>query len=255
MASSESHSILARDNRHGLSMFVHYNFRVSPTTSTSIFFHNANDQQQHRPNLMVTSTDRFKFRINAFFRLFDSISNALMNTTMLHPCQEIACQTFFQEGQDFLWSHLSHPNIPFRMLDMIIPRIMSRVQQLLDLNLAFAITWDSGYRVFPLEVSFIVDYEEYVVINTIMEESAEDFRMIPASNNVIHSLKKFKVTKQDEYCTICMEEFDVSDDNEGKEVSAMPCDHVFHQQCIVQWLQTSHMCPLCRYPMPIANNI
>ncbi|XP_061358328.1 E3 ubiquitin-protein ligase RING1-like [Gastrolobium bilobum] len=206
-----------------------------------------------------TPTDQFKFHIKALFCLYDSNSDDALRslTTLTHSCQEIACQTFSQEGQDFLWSHLSHPNIPSGVPDAIIPSIMSSVQQLFDNNLAFAIPSDSGYRVFHVQVFIIVDNEEYDdVMQAMMEESAQDFRMIPASKNAIHSLKKVKVTKLDEYCPIFMEEFVVrAGDNGGKAVSAMPCDHVFHQRCIVQWLQTSHMCPLCRYPMPIASNI
>ncbi|XP_061342522.1 uncharacterized protein LOC133288718 [Gastrolobium bilobum] len=92
----------------------------------------------------------------------------------------------------------------------------------------------SRYRVFPLKMDIVLKYEPYNVMHAVMEESAQGFRMIPASKNAIHSLKKFKVMKQDEYCTIYLEEFDVSGDNEGIAVSAMTCDHVFHQQCIMQ---------------------
>nr|KYP66553.1 RING finger protein 115 family [Cajanus cajan] len=77
-----------------------------------------------------------------------------------------------------------------------------------------------------------------------MEESVQG--MIPASNEVIQrSLKKSKVTTQGECCPIC-KELNVDD-----ECYMMPCDHVFHLQCIVSWLQINHVCPVCRYPLPI----
>ena len=76
--------------------------------------------------------------------------------------------------------------------------------------------------------------------------------MVPASNEAIESLKTYKLPKQ---CCICLEEFhDGGDDEYDVEFTPMPCGHGFHNQCIVRWLRTSHMCPLCRYPMPTAKN-
>ncbi|MBA0746043.1 hypothetical protein Gogos_008591, partial [Gossypium gossypioides] len=46
-------------------------------------------------------------------------------------------------------------------------------------------------------------------------------------------------------CAICLDEF-----SEGDEVASMPCTHVFHDGCIIKWLKTNHLCPLCRFQMP-----
>ncbi|XP_050231808.1 uncharacterized protein LOC126680685 [Mercurialis annua] len=48
-------------------------------------------------------------------------------------------------------------------------------------------------------------------------------------------------------CTICIKEMEV-----GMEVIRMPCLHLYHEDCIVEWLEKySHSCPLCRYEMPV----
>ncbi|PPD85770.1 hypothetical protein GOBAR_DD17289 [Gossypium barbadense] len=51
--------------------------------------------------------------------------------------------------------------------------------------------------------------------------------------------------KREDECAICLEEF-----VEGEEVAWMPCGHGYHEGCIVKWLETNHICPLCRYEMP-----
>ena len=42
-----------------------------------------------------------------------------------------------------------------------------------------------------------------------------------------------------ELCTICLE--DIEEDK-----SRLPCDHVYHGNCIQQWLQKNCTCPICR---------
>ncbi|GAB6019296.1 hypothetical protein CHUAL_000891 [Chamberlinius hualienensis] len=44
-----------------------------------------------------------------------------------------------------------------------------------------------------------------------------------------------------EKCTICLSEFE---DNE--DVRRLPCMHLFHTECVDQWLTTNKRCPICR---------
>ncbi|KAJ1380135.1 Zinc finger, RING-type [Sesbania bispinosa] len=90
------------------------------------------------------------------------------------------------------------------------------------------------------------------IINMVMEESMRETQMVPASKIAIESLQKVKLQEGAtmERCSICLMEFDV-----GTEVSSMPCKHVYHHECLVQWLKTSHVCPLCRYPMPTSISV
>ncbi|KAL4596548.1 hypothetical protein ACB092_12G171100 [Castanea dentata] len=50
-------------------------------------------------------------------------------------------------------------------------------------------------------------------------------------------------------CAICLEEISAE-----THVACMPCFHVFHNYCIVQWLSMSHHCPICRFEMPTVTN-
>ncbi|PON98060.1 43kDa postsynaptic protein [Trema orientale] len=88
-------------------------------------------------------------------------------------------------------------------------------------------------------------------IERALSVSAEDFRTVPATKSSIEALKEAKVDDLSattiEQCSICLE--NLSFENIDK-VLRMPCSHVYHKDCIVRWLETSHMCPICRYAMP-----
>lgn len=42
-------------------------------------------------------------------------------------------------------------------------------------------------------------------------------------------------------CSICIDKFSKSSD-----VIQLECNHIFHEECIKQWLKTSKTCPVCR---------
>jgi hypothetical protein len=70
---------------------------------------------------------------------------------------------------------------------------------------------------------------------------------IPATKSSIDALERvvFDGSSSTRDCTVCMEGIEA-----GSEATRMPCSHVYHSDCIVQWLRTSYSCPLCRYHMP-----
>jgi hypothetical protein len=74
-------------------------------------------------------------------------------------------------------------------------------------------------------------------------------------------LESKKAMKDQLACSICLEEYIVGDivvrlkeDNKGDNTSdedsgANACKHCFHEDCILEWLQTHDECPLCRVNM------
>ena len=85
------------------------------------------------------------------------------------------------------------------------------------------------------------------VLVTTNERPVTDY-MEPATKSSIEALKIVKIdgscTSNDQ-CSICLDDF-----CDGSEVMVMPCLHICHKDCILKWLETSHLCPLCRYLMP-----
>ena len=75
----------------------------------------------------------------------------------------------------------------------------------------------------------------------------------PAKEDVLSKLKKFKLTKK--YCKkdkkgklelpnccICLSEVEL-----GKEAMLLPCGHLFHYKCSLNWLKNNNTCPMCRF--------
>ncbi|KAL0690559.1 hypothetical protein Bca4012_090238 [Brassica carinata] len=72
----------------------------------------------------------------------------------------------------------------------------------------------------------------------------------PASKSAIDALLTVKVTldmlnSEMNQCAVCMDEFE-----DGRDVKQMPCKHVFHQDCLMPWLELHNSCPVCRYELP-----
>ena len=51
-------------------------------------------------------------------------------------------------------------------------------------------------------------------------------------------------TTDDEECAICLEE------ETDPEMTKLACGHMFHSDCISDWLEFNTTCPLCRLPNP-----
>ncbi|KAL7033407.1 hypothetical protein ACKWTF_007580 [Chironomus riparius] len=64
-------------------------------------------------------------------------------------------------------------------------------------------------------------------------------------NTLPHKYKKLRrgseTDEDSEKCTICLSQFEVDND-----VRRLPCMHLFHRDCVDQWLVTSKHCPICR---------
>ncbi|KAF3581825.1 hypothetical protein DY000_02028424 [Brassica cretica] len=72
----------------------------------------------------------------------------------------------------------------------------------------------------------------------------------PAPRSSIDALPTVKIAQRhlrssDSNCPVCKEEFEL-----GAEAKQMPCNHIYHSDCIVPWLVQHNSCPVCRQELP-----
>ena len=142
---------------------------------------------------------------------------------------------------------LSYMGIPIEHQPHIVNNVISFAQSM--------ITNENYSR--PLLILRIVMGTVLVENNIIIDEEAETiraidesmeidmFRPVPATRSSIEALEKIRFEGLDQ-CMICLDKL-----NSAVElVTRMPCKHIYHGDCIVQWLETSNLCPVCRFQMP-----
>ncbi|KAK4487248.1 hypothetical protein RD792_006147 [Penstemon davidsonii] len=68
----------------------------------------------------------------------------------------------------------------------------------------------------------------------------------PAPRSAIDSLPTVRITQRhlrtDANCVVCLNDFKL-----GTQAKRMPCDHIYHSNCIVNWLLQHNTCPVCRF--------
>ncbi|KAF8104666.1 hypothetical protein N665_0170s0041 [Sinapis alba] len=74
----------------------------------------------------------------------------------------------------------------------------------------------------------------------------------PAPRSSIDALPTIKIAQRhlrssDSNCPVCKDEFEL-----GAEAKQMPCNHLYHSDCIVPWLVQHNSCPVCRQELPSA---
>ncbi|KAL8159401.1 hypothetical protein V2J09_000938 [Rumex salicifolius] len=71
----------------------------------------------------------------------------------------------------------------------------------------------------------------------------------PASRSAIDAMPTIRITRAhlrtDSHCPVCKDEFEL-----GTEAKQMPCNHMYHSDCIVPWLVQHNSCPVCRQELP-----
>lgn len=95
-------------------------------------------------------------------------------------------------------------------------------------------------------VSYDINEEAAAIDEAVTRSiNTQVLKLAPASKSSIQALEKIKVEGcSQQYCVICLEVM-----KEGSKAARMPCSHIYHQDCLVNWLKNSSLCPLCRFQL------
>ncbi|GAB2287109.1 hypothetical protein Dimus_021494 [Dionaea muscipula] len=71
----------------------------------------------------------------------------------------------------------------------------------------------------------------------------------PAPRSAIDAMPTIKITqahlRTDSHCPVCKDRFELA-----TEARRMPCNHIYHSDCIIPWLVQHNSCPVCRLELP-----
>uniref|UniRef100_A0A3Q7J3D3 RING-type domain-containing protein n=1 Tax=Solanum lycopersicum TaxID=4081 RepID=A0A3Q7J3D3_SOLLC len=74
------------------------------------------------------------------------------------------------------------------------------------------------------------------------DESNKGREKVEVSVDTVFTVKRFlDKSILDDDCVICFEK-----PGKEREVMCTPCSHMFHEDCIVKWLEHDNSCPICR---------
>ncbi|CAN1137322.1 E3 ubiquitin-protein ligase SIRP1 [Linum perenne] len=102
------------------------------------------------------------------------------------------------------------------------------------------VVWDEQEY---MEMEMAMAAEE---LRMVMALSEEEVKMVPTADTAIGKLLTAVEIGEKENCVICLDELAGG----GETAAEMPCRHRFHEGCIVNWLEQSHYCPICRFETP-----
>ncbi|KAL3824971.1 hypothetical protein ACJIZ3_021000 [Penstemon smallii] len=88
------------------------------------------------------------------------------------------------------------------------------------------------------------------LIQQLVENDPNRYGTPPASKSSVEGLPDIKITEEmlasdSSQCAVCKDSFELNE--EGKQ---MPCNHIYHKECIMPWLVLHNSCPVCRYELP-----
>jgi hypothetical protein len=129
---------------------------------------------------------------------------------------------------------------PFRMNELLVQSI-DEIREYIIFVVAkrFADAREIPMRIreYQRRMGYMSDYKHVLTEETFGKIPTKSFAEI--------------VDVENKCCYVCQDEF-----VENSAIKCLPCNHMFHDDCIKEWLtKQSNKCPCCRYEMPEYVNV
>ncbi|CAL9026105.1 unnamed protein product [Prunus brigantina] len=178
-------------------------------------------------------------------RIIQEPLDLITETTIRVPCAssaELLSHTGRHTVVTMVTEVLNTLNIPEHEHQSVVDKLFRAFVESPDLTIEPDNVFVVGIEHVIFRMHFVNDYQMVYGLG---------FPFVPATASSIEGLEEVSVDGLDGTCVICMENF--GEDDYGGHARRLPCSHLYHEDCIVEWLETSHLCPVCRYPMPHNN--
>ena len=100
------------------------------------------------------------------------------------------------------------------------------------------------------EIGEMNDYNSLIISHPELKRKDKDTDTIIKFLPVSEVKEISKNNNVNNKCIICLSEFEL-----GDQVSALPCAHVFHTECIASWLKKHCQCPVCKFEITLRSLI
>ncbi|KAL0661594.1 hypothetical protein Bca4012_098431 [Brassica carinata] len=92
---------------------------------------------------------------------------------------------------------------------------------------------------------YFIGPEFEAMLERLTETDPRRYGTPPARRDALEALASLEIQDVGLQCSVCLDDFEMG--TVGKQ---MPCNHIFHSDCLLPWLQFHSSCPLCRYQLP-----
>jgi hypothetical protein len=99
--------------------------------------------------------------------------------------------------------------------------------------------YDIIYTAYMSEHWFGFPSGRILPLNLDNEERPQNERNRPSLESTVEALKEVQIDQETVECAICLQGLLVV-------AAKLPCSHVYHRSCVVEWFVKSDSCPLCR---------
>ena len=112
---------------------------------------------------------------------------------------------------------------------------------------------EHGYPHYDLDTNYSVEYvnDRYEDMQDLMLSLFGEYETDPTLLAAAVDDERFPVTQSTQQqmddgheCAICLLNYSV-----GEMVRQLPCQHLFHAECLSPWLRDHVACPMCRKPL------